>query len=164
MRSFWLWMIAVVAWAGDPVVGDLLVASRKSHDPELAKTVVLLIYAGDQGVMGLILNRPTDASKGKYFGGPLPLGVRALVRSQSKLDGSVRLLDDVALITGADNVQKASALKGIRVYSGHAGWTLGQLRTEVKGGLWYVRPADSAVVFDPHPESVWLRLMKGIEK
>ena len=42
--------------------GRLLVASRDLSDPNFAETVVLLVRHDDEGVLGLILNRPSDTT------------------------------------------------------------------------------------------------------
>jgi hypothetical protein len=69
-----LWALAI-----QPAMGQILVASERSHDPDLAKSVVLLIHSDRDGVMGLILNRPQGDSK--YFGSPIALGTRTLVHT-----------------------------------------------------------------------------------
>jgi len=82
--------------AQELAAGQLLVASRKSVDPDLAKTVVLLVHYGPEGALGLIVNRLSSvpvsevfprlqqARASVYTGGPIAIGIRALVRSHSK--------------------------------------------------------------------------------
>jgi putative transcriptional regulator len=120
-------------------VGQILVATEKSHDPDLAKSVVLIIQADSDGVMGLILNRPTG--KSTYYGGPIPLGTRALVRSAAGVHMTSNTRDPTA-----------------HVYKGYAGWSPQQLTDEISRGLWKVLPSDAAKAFDPHPETLWQRL------
>jgi hypothetical protein len=43
-----------------PTIGQILVATEKSRDPDLARSVILLIYSDPNGLMGLILNRPQE--------------------------------------------------------------------------------------------------------
>ena len=40
--------------------GQLLVAAPILHDPNFHRTVVLIAEHGEEGAMGLVLNRPTD--------------------------------------------------------------------------------------------------------
>ena len=82
----------------DLAIGKLLVASRDLGDPNFAQTVILLVhYSGDQGSVGLVLNRRTDVplsrvfqdlkeAKGRmdpvYVGGPVELDtVLALLKT-----------------------------------------------------------------------------------
>ena len=176
MRRRTLLLGAAFATAAEQLaVGQLLIATTKSHDPELAKSVVLLIHYDQQGAIGLIVNHPTEVPMARafpdtkssalvYMGGPVPLGSNALLRSQKKLKSAANLFGDVHLI--ADKVFiEASANAGapssvFRVYAGYTGWSAEQLRNEVKAGLWRIAPGDASVVFDPHPESVWQRLSR----
>jgi putative transcriptional regulator len=161
--------------AEEIAAGRFLIATVKSRDPELAKSVILLIQYDQRGAIGLIVNHPTGvplsrlfpASKMRafvYAGGPVPLGSNALLRSERKLKSATNLFDNVYLI--ADEVFiEATANAGapsnrFRVYAGYSGWSAAQLRNEVATGLWRVAPADAAIVFDPHPETVWQRLSR----
>ncbi|HEV2688076.1 MAG TPA: hypothetical protein VGV35_05965, partial [Bryobacteraceae bacterium] len=51
-------LLDATAAAQNLAAGKLLAASRKSLDPDLAQTVILLTHYGQQGAIGLILNRP----------------------------------------------------------------------------------------------------------
>lgn len=166
-----------VAQVDAPAVGNMLVATSKMPDKDWAGTVVLVVYSDRQGVMGLILNRPTEfplshlfpemrsAPSGKdpvYFGGLVALGARAVLRSSAQRQGAQRLFGDVSVILENGALEKAakSGLRSnvFRVYAGYAGWSPGQLRQELSFGHWRVLPGDAAIVFDPHPEALWRRL------
>jgi putative AlgH/UPF0301 family transcriptional regulator len=155
----------------------MLVATSSMPDQDWAATVVLLIYSDRQGVMGLILNRPTEfplshlfpemrsAAAGKdplYFGGLVALGAKAVLRSPAKRDGAQRLFGDVSVIMDSAALEKAahSGLRGnvFRVYAGYAGWSPEQLRKELLLGHWHVVPGNAAAIFDPHPGTLWRRL------
>lgn len=51
-----------------PLVGRLLVATPLIGDPNFERTVVLVVEHGDDGTLGLVLNRPSDTA----LVGPLP--------------------------------------------------------------------------------------------
>ena len=121
----------------------------KSHDPDLARSVVLLIHCDNDGAIGLILNRRV---KDVYFGGPVPLGVRCLFRSTKTPDNAVHVFADVYL--ASHPVEKG------RVYAGYSGWSNQQLKDEVSRGLWKIRDGDAAVIFDPKPPTLWPRLLR----
>jgi putative transcriptional regulator len=138
---------------GQPTVGQILVATEKSHDPDLAHSVILIIYSDPNGLMGLILNRPQE--KAGYLGGPIPLGTRTLFRSRTKPADAQRILDEVFMVSKeAQNSKEQTA----RVYAGYAGWTMRQLMDEIDLGLWKVMSGAAAMIFDPHPETLWQRL------
>ena len=141
-----------------------MVATSKSHDPDFAGTVVLLIRYDPESAIGLMLNKPTLVPigevlpdlKGKsvtvFAGGPVTIGVRGLLRSKAPpfftvLSKKTELLRIIA-----------SGKPALRVYAGYTGWTAQQLQSEVARGLWKVLPANIGAVFDPRPETLWRRL------
>ena len=132
-----------------PAAGEILIATAKSHDPMLARSVVLLIHCDSENAMGLILNRPNG--KG-YEGGPIELGVRTLMRSSAKPEGAERVAGDIYLLPGIS--------KSGRVFVGYAGWSAQQLKDEIERGLWKVHAPDSRLVFDPDPATLWTRLIR----
>jgi|SRR5208337_240638 len=176
--------LAAFAQTDDLAVGRFLVASRDLGDPNFAKTVILLVhYSGDQGAVGLVLNRRTDVpmsrlfqdfkeAKGRtdpvYVGGPVELNsVLALLKTKAKPENAARVFGDVYLISNKD-VLKATMASGaeasvFHTYVGYAGWGAGQLEHEVELGAWHIMPADSATVFHSDPDSVWPRLIQRTE-
>jgi putative transcriptional regulator len=132
-----------------PAPGEILVATDKSHDPDLARSVIVLVHCDRDGAIGLIVNHPN----GKAFdGGPVALGVRTLVRSKIALDHAEHVAGDLYLF---DSMVERP---GARVFAGYTGWSARQLKDEISRGLWKVLPADSSVVFDPSPATLWRRL------
>lgn len=158
--------------------GKILVARRGLLDPNFAKTVVLLVQHDGDGTMGVIINRPTKVTlsrfaeqfqgiKGRtdlvYLGGPVETtSVMALVRSKSKPDDSKRVLADVFMVSTKAALEKVmtetSPPDAFRLYVGYAGWDADQLEWELGLDAWDVVPADAAIIFDPHPETLWPRL------
>jgi putative transcriptional regulator len=158
--------------------GLFLYAAPGVKDSRFAESVVLLVQHGPEGSMGLVVNRPTDmplhealvkveGARGSglrvYWGGPVqPEAILALVRSSSPSPGAQTVLADVHL-TG-DLADVRAALSGedpagrLRVFTGCAGWTAGQLPAEVRAGVWVLDQADAASVFTPDPSTLWLRI------
>jgi putative transcriptional regulator len=139
-------------------------ATTKSHDPDLAGSVVFLIRYDPESAMGLMLNKPTSVPisdvlpnmKGKsvpiFAGGPVTIGVRGLLGTKAPpffivVSNKAELLRIIA-----------SGLPTIRIYAGYTGWTAQQLQNEVARGLWKVLPASIGALFDPHPGTLWRRL------
>jgi putative transcriptional regulator len=146
-------LIIQAAFGQQPGVGKLLVATSRSHDPDLSRSVVLLIHYDHAGAIGLILNRPTNSAT--YFGGPIPLGVRALIRSRIQPDQSDPVFPGVWVTS---QIEKRAGV--FRVYAGYVGWSADQLTNEISRGLWRIRPPDAAAVFDPNPATLWSRLLR----
>jgi putative transcriptional regulator len=114
--------------------GLFLYAAPGLRETRFAETVVLLIEHGPQGSMGLVVNRPTE----------IPL--------HRALDEVGDLADVRAALAGKD------PRGGLRVYSGYAGWTAGQLPDEVRAGVWVLDRADAASIFAPSPVRLWPRV------
>jgi putative transcriptional regulator len=133
----------------EPAAGEILVATTKSRDPDLAQSVILLIQCDRDGAIGLMLNRPNGKA---YEGGPIELGVRTLVRSRSKPEGAQRVFGDVYVYPRMVNAT------GARVYVGYTGWSAQQLKDEIARGLWKVIAGNSSAVFDRDPATLWKRL------
>jgi putative transcriptional regulator len=53
----------------DPVPGSLLVASPKLSDPHFTRTIVLLLDAGREGALGVVLNRPSEVGVSEVLAG-----------------------------------------------------------------------------------------------
>jgi putative transcriptional regulator len=135
------------------LMGRMLVATAKSQDRDLGRSVVLVIHCDIDGVMGLVVNHPVSRTNPPtWFGGPIPMDVRELFRSRVKPEGAERIFGDVYL------TRKIDDRAGSRVYAGYAGWSLAQWNDEVARGLWKIVPASSDLVFDAHPETLWRRL------
>lgn len=142
-------LLALILAQELPHAGEILIATAKSHDPMLAKSVVFLIRCDGDGAMGLIVNRPNGKA---YEGGPIELGVRTLVRSKSKPEGAGQITSEIFLLPGIS--------RSGRVYAGYTGWSAQQLKDEIARGLWKVHAPDAAIVFDPNPATLWTRLIR----
>lgn len=158
--------------------GLFLYAAPGLRETRFAETVVLLIEHGPGGSMGLVVNRPTEIplhraldevkeARGSelpvYWGGPVqPEAVLALVRTSRAGPAAKPVLAGVHLTGALADVRAALAGKdprgGMRVYSGYAGWTAGQLSDEVRAGVWVLDRADAASIFAPSPDQLWPRV------
>jgi putative transcriptional regulator len=167
-------LAAALACSQDISVVTVLFASGKSDDADFAGSVILLVRHDQQATIGLFVNRPLNiplsevypdlkgAQLKLYAGGPVTVGIRALYRSRAKPAGATTILDDVFMISTKTVLGKMTAAEPpstvFRVYAGFTGWSPGQLQDEVARGLWHILPGEGAIVFDPHPETVWSRL------
>jgi putative transcriptional regulator len=154
--------------------GVFLYASPNLGDPNFAQTVVLLVrYDPAAGAMGLVINRPGDldaktalpalAGMPMYEGGPVETeAMLALVRTRQPSQDAVRVLDDVYLSGKHEDLEQAArgghAHDRVRVFSGYAGWSAGQLERELKLGGWFVARGEAAAVFTRRPDTLWRKV------
>lgn len=154
--------------------GKFLVASRNIMDPFFSESVVLLINYGQNGAMGLIINRPTemklsvlfpevqglDEAEPLFFGGPVDRQrMILLVRSGSGPEDALRIFDGIYISASRTVLERMAGSpasgESFRVYSGYAGWAPGQLEAEIARGDWHVLQADAETVFKKDPSGVW---------
>jgi putative transcriptional regulator len=156
--------------------GTLLLATERTHDTGFAETVVLLLQHDGTRSVGLVVNRRLGEPVATLFpdlrnapagngplwaGGPVAIGINALVRAALRPTGSAAVVPGVYLVSDRQEIQRL-ARKGdpMRIYVGLSSWGPRQLGDEMARGLWRSMPGSAAVVFDPRPETLWERLTK----
>jgi putative transcriptional regulator len=180
-----LCLIALATSAGaqeqvPPARGAFLVANTEIEGGPFERSVVLLLAHGDQGTLGLILNRPTDiplekalpdvvegeASHDLFLGGPVAVdGLLVLFRSDTPPSEAEHVVEDVYYSGERDVLEKllreGRESSELRLFLGHSGWAPGQLDSEVRRGAWDVMPADALTVFRMEPHLIWEHLKEG---
>ncbi|MGH9224421.1 MAG: YqgE/AlgH family protein [Acidimicrobiales bacterium] len=163
--------------------GRLLVASPSLGDPNFDGTVVLLLEHGDEGAVGVVLNRPTGTDVADplpgwhrlaadppvvFVGGPVsPDAAVCLARSwpDEAVEAYEPLFDSLGTLDlSVDPDEVASAVQGIRVFIGYAGWGAGQLEGEIGAGAWFVVDARPDDALSSEPQELWqfvLRRQRG---
>ncbi len=163
--------------AGPPAKGMLLVARRGLTDRRFAKSVILVVQHGQQGTLGLIINRKSHLrlshirpemkveDRQVYYGGPVARRlIFFLLRRSTLQDQTERVVDDILVGVSREVMQGLlSSNTGndkLRLYSGHAGWAVEQLENEIRRGDWYLLPADPDAVFSDNPGRLWQDLIE----
>lgn len=166
-----------------PLKGRLLVATPILGDPNFDGTVVLVLEHGEDGAVGLVLNRPTGTDVAEplpgwhrlaadppvvFVGGPVsPDAAICLARSwpDEQLEAYQPLIGSLGTVDlSIDPDEVSSALQAIRVFVGYAGWSPGQLEQEIESGAWFVVDATPDDALSADPESLWrvvLRRQRG---
>ncbi len=159
--------------------GSLLVALPSLQDPHFYQSVVLLCSVDPEGVMGLIINRPTtlllsealpedDLLSGQdipmFEGGPVSGDHILILRKDGGQPPEFSPVTDAITLGGSMAALKdAATASGIigqyRPFVGHAGWGMGQLEDEIEQFAWGLMPADSDWVFSSEPQRVWSQAM-----
>ena|SRR5258705_11232264 len=163
------WLVAVLAaaWAAcmaEPPNALLLVAKPGLVDPNFSRTVVLVTQAEDASTVGVILNRPSSVrheptGEPIYVGGPvMPRTMVALFRSESVPSApSFHVLQGVYLSMHPGIVERLQP--PYRIYAGFAGWTPGQLESEIARDGWYLLPASEELLFRRDSAGMWEELL-----
>ena len=163
----------------DLLKGRLLVATPNLGDPNFERTVVLVLEHGDDGALGVVINRPSDLELAEplpewaraaahpsvvFIGGPVaPSAAVCLARvaAVGGAQGWQPLLGPVGTLDlDSDPDQALPCLEQIRVFAGYAGWGPGQLESEIAAGGWFVVDAHSADPLSPVPEDLWASVLR----
>lgn len=161
------------------LAGRLLVAAPALADPNFARTVVLLLDHGDDGALGVVLNRPTQvpvaevlpgwrhvvSAPGVLFqGGPVGRDAALGVVAVANGDGTVgvrAVAPGLGLLDlDAPPEVVSPALRGLRVFAGYSGWGSEQLEGELAEGAWYVVPGLPSDATLAQPLGLWRAVLR----
>jgi putative transcriptional regulator len=162
--------------------GLLLVAKRGLPDPNFSQTVVLVTRSTDEGAVGVVLNRPTEArledvaprlrdaqnfTQPLYAGGPVmrQVVVALFAAGSAPAHAAFRVLDNVYLSMHPGNIEPLLAQPGarVRLYTGFSGWAPEQLERELDSGSWYILPAKEEILFRHDTSTLWEELVERAE-
>ncbi len=152
--------------------GQLLIATQDLLDPNFARTVVLIAVHGEDGALGLIVNREMGMSLRHVWEqvSRTPCVRKGNVRQGGPVTGTLMALHDqrpLANLVVADDIYVATEIGAMEslvaddegraiFYAGHSGWGPGQLEKELEEGSWLILPAIPEFVFGPlDPLSAW---------
>jgi putative transcriptional regulator len=144
------------------LTGRLLVALPALTDPNFHRTVVhVLEHDAESGALGVIINRPSWLEVSEH----LPdLAQAVLPPGVVFIGGPVQR--EIALTVVRDDrgfptlIEAPETSQPCRVFSGYAGWGVGQLEAEITEGSWQVVDAEPDDVFCAHPEALWSDVWK----
>jgi putative transcriptional regulator len=156
--------------------GKLLVATPTLLDPNFHRTVVFMVEHGEEGALGLVLNRPTAAPVADhvpewygsaappsliFVGGPVANEVAVGLAQEpgSPPEAWNQALPGVGLIDLTEPPATYGGVGRARVFSGYAGWDATQLDFELATGSWVILRADADTVFSDAPEDLWRRVL-----
>lgn len=157
--------------------GKLLVATSVIEDEPFFRSVIYLLDSDENGALGIMLNCPlasdvyvvfpewgnsVDEPGQLFLGGPvesdsaIAIGVvheGTRPACWQPANGRVGIVD-------LDGPAPASGeFDGLRLYAGYAGWSPGQLETEIAEGAWLVVDARESDLMHPNPESLWREVL-----
>jgi putative transcriptional regulator len=156
------------------LANHFLIAMPSMNDPIFGGTVVYICEHNEKGVLGVVINKPTDmtmdvlfdridlkvadglrssvVNEPIMFGGPVQDDRGFVLHSPSgRYSSSLSVTDDVAFTTSIDVLEAVANGSGPRrmlVSIGYAGWSPGQLEEEIARNGWLTVGADAHVLFD----------------
>ncbi len=156
------------------LANHFLIAMPSMNDPIFGGTVVYICEHNEKGVLGVVINKPTDMTMDVLFDRidlKVAEGLRASVEDEPIMFGgpvqddrgfvlhspggryssSLSVTDDVAFTTSIDVLEAVANGTGPRrmlVSIGYAGWSPGQLEEEISRNGWLTVSADARVLFD----------------
>lgn len=157
--------------------GHLLVAGPDLVDPNFRRTVVLVGEHGEEGAMGVVLNRPSPVSvdlavpalaelveEGEvvHVGGPVqPQAIVVLGDFSDTEEAAALVVGSIGFLPGElESAGDVASLTRSRVFAGYAGWGPGQLETELSEASWIVEPAQPEDVFTTDADGLWSAVLR----
>lgn len=168
----------------DSLTGKLLVAMPGMSDPRFDKTVIVMCAHDAEHAMGVVINKPKDdLTLSEVLG---HLGLKAAGAERVVLDGGpvrpdrgyVLHSEDFAAGDATQSVAPGVRLTATRdvleavasdrapanfvLALGCAGWSAGQLESELRHNAWLVVDYNDAIVFDATHDDKWERAIKSL--
>jgi len=154
-------------------------------DPHFTRAVALVCQHGEQGAMGVIVNRALDLTLGEIFvqmgidsddpallatpvlaGGPVhPERGFVIHDGPPRWDSSLAIGEGLSVTTSRDVLEAIARGKGppqAVVVLGCAGWGAGQLEEELLEHSWLTTPFDARVLFELPLDARWQAAAGGI--
>lgn len=167
--------------------GKLLVASPVMSEEPFAKSVIYICEHGDEGAMGLIINRLienitcndiltqlakddrqiiTAIDKPVHSGGPLDEQRGFILHSDDYASShTVNITKGFSITSSVDILKKIAGGKGPEknlIVLGYAGWRARQLEQEIEEQSWFIADSDENLIFSDNHEMKWLRASGSI--
>ena len=168
------------------LTGKLLVAMPGMEDTRFAHSVIYMTSHGDDGAVGLMINRPapelrlsdvldqlvegpvlSTATLGVHIGGPVERG-RGFVLHSDEYDcdsATLNVAPGIALTATITILADIAAGKGpaqALLLLGYAGWGPGQLEGEIAQNGWLTCDAPDALLFETPDDKKWTAALNSI--
>lgn len=167
------------------LTGQLLVATPVLNSGCFQKSVVYIFKHNDEGAMGLIVNQslelinysallesmeiPSDAPDRElpvYFGGPVERARGFVLHSNDyQRDFTLARHGELAVTASSGiltDIMNDRGPSDAILCVGYAGWTAGQLETEIEQNSWITVPATHQLVFGTDDELKWATASKSL--
>lgn len=168
------------------LANHFLIAMPAMQDPVFGGTVVYVCEHNENGVLGVVINKPIDmtmqvlferidlepapnlapAIVGEpiMFGGPVQDDRGFVLHTPgARYSSSLTVTDDVAFTTSIDVLEAVARGAGperMLVSIGYSGWSPGQLEDEISRNGWLTVGADAHILFEVPVEERYFAAMK----
>ncbi len=147
------------------------------RDPNFDRTVIFMLEHGEQGALGVVINRPSELPvagtidewagfsalpTNVFIGGPVsPSSIIALAAADPETfsDRWSPILGSIGTVDLDGDPGDIPGLRSVRMFAGYAGWQAGQLEGELLSGSWFVVDTTVDDVLDPEPNTLWWRVL-----
>ncbi|KHA53529.1 putative transcriptional regulator [Sulfitobacter geojensis] len=161
------------------LTGKLLISMPGMGDPRFAHSVIFLSSHGEDGAMGLMVNKPAQGiglsdvldqlsrdfgpakhQLGVHFGGPVETGRGFVLHSDEyrsalhtlRVEGGFGM---TATLDVLEDIAKGEGPDKALLMLGYAGWGPGQLESEIAQNGWLTADATPEIVFDLPDADKW---------
>tara|TARA_Y100001001_G_scaffold162691_1_gene189899 strand:- start:978 stop:1538 length:561 start_codon:yes stop_codon:yes gene_type:complete len=157
--------------------GKLLIAMPGMGDDRFSKSVIFLCSDDEEGAMGLVLNQTLESTESKMLldhldididpkvniqvhkGGPVERSRGFLLHSMDYMKGDTVPVVAGFCVTGTIDALRDAALgqgpENMIFALGYAGWTPGQLESELQQNSWLIADAKPETIFNTPHEKLW---------
>jgi len=172
--------------AGLNLANHFLIAMPSMQDPVFGGTVVYVCEHNENGVLGVVINKPTDMTmqvlferidlqlaeglpepmvhEPIMFGGPVQDDRGFVLHTPgARYSSSLTVTPDVAFTTSIDVLEAVARGAGpqrMLVSIGYSGWSPGQLEDEIGRNGWLTVGANADILFDLPIEQRYVAAMK----
>ena len=167
---------------------QFLVAMPQMNGSDFKQAVILICKHDAHGAVGIVINRLTghrisdvfaqldiDVSSNHYLnmpvvdGGPVYPELGLVVHNNpfsaqtESWESSIHIGQDLCLTSSKDILSDMAHGKGpekVLLSLGYAGWSSGQLESEIQGNAWFTTPADHDILFATEMDKKWQQSAK----
>ncbi|MBF0142120.1 MAG: YqgE/AlgH family protein [Magnetococcales bacterium] len=158
------------------LAGCFLIATPSLKDPNFEKTVMFMCAHSSEGALGLVINQPYPATMDEvmgqlglswdrpgdapvFQGGPVALE-RGFILFEGEVDipGHMEVVPQLFMGTNPEILGYLARRDGHERFFfclGYAGWSGGQLESELRENAWLVGKLDRDILFEMDPDRRW---------
>jgi putative transcriptional regulator len=159
-----------------------LVAVPQLGDPNFQRALILLMEHGDDGALGIVVNRtgsvnmadvarsqgllPRSELAGQpvYVGGPVQTERGFVLHGAPGLDDSVEINDGLFVSSSLETLKELLGKRDtlFKLCLGYAGWGPGQLERELQEGAWITAPLSRRHVLETPAPKAWDSVLRDM--
>lgn len=162
-----------------------LIATPSLRDGCFDKTVIYMIAHNIHGALGIVVNMPLTGLNMRalldelnishidglpprpiYFGGPVDTNQGFILHTaDATYSGTMKHESGICFSAGVELLRDVGLGCGpskLMVSMGCAGWSGGQLESELESGSWIIAPATPTILFDTENDDKWLMAAQSL--